>query len=54
MAAWIDAWRATGPPVSFVLRERGVERPAVARGCEQELIDLLATMALTSFQEVSA
>lgn len=54
LAAWIQAWVASSPRPPADTRRPRVVRPAVDRGCEEELIHLLTTMTLSNFQEAIA
>ena len=54
LGAWIQAWVASSPRPPANHRRPRVARLAVDLGCEEELIHLLSTMALSNFQETIA
>ena len=54
LAAWMQVWDASSPRPPANPRRPRVTWPAVDRGCEEELIQLLSTMALSNFQEATA
>lgn len=54
VAAWMQVWVASSASPRLDTQPGRVDRLAVSRGCEEELIHVLATMALSSFQEAMA